>query len=143
MALNRVQIIGYLGADPEIHVSSQTGEKLASISVATTERWVDKNNQPQERTEWHRITLFGNRVQIAENYLRKGMQVFVEGSLRTQKWVDQQGQNRYSLQIIGNSIQMLGQKNQNQAKPSENNTSSSTPNNEFPQDFVDDIDIPF
>lgn len=110
-SVNKVIIVGNLGADPEVR-QFDNGGKIATISVATSERWTDKQTgEPREHTEWHRI-IFNNRLaDIAEQYLKKGSQVYVEGSLRTRKWQDQQGQDRYSTEIRADSMQMLGHKN--------------------------------
>ena len=106
--LNKVQIIGNLGADPEVRYTA-SGSAITSIRVATSEQWKDKQTgENQERTEWHRIKFFGRLAEIAGEYLRKGRQVYVEGSLRTDKYTDKDGVERYSTDIIANEMQMLG-----------------------------------
>lgn len=107
-SVNKVIIVGALGRDPESRTFSNGG-KMTSISVATTEKWKDKNSgEKKEATEWHRI-VFNNRLaDVAEQYLKKGSSVYVEGKLRTRKWMDQSGQDRYSTEIIGETMQMLG-----------------------------------
>lgn len=99
--LNRATIIGNLGKDPEVR-TSQGGDKIVSFSVATTESWKDRNSgERRERTEWHRVVIFGNGLaDIAERYLRKGSKVMVEGALQTRKWTDQEGVERYSTEIV-------------------------------------------
>lgn len=99
-SLNKACIIGNLGKDPEVR-STQGGTKVANISVATSERWRDKNSGEQkERTEWHRVTLWDKLAEIAEKYLTKGSKVYLEGKIQTRKWTDQNGQDRYSTEIV-------------------------------------------
>ena len=106
--INKVIIIGNLGADPETR-AMPSGTTVANLRVATSESWRDKQTgEQQERTEWHRVALFGRLAEIAGEYLRKGSQVYIEGSLRTRKWQDKQGNDRYSTEIVGNDLQMLG-----------------------------------
>ena len=105
--LNKIQIIGRLGADPEMRYS-QSGAAITTISVATSESWKDKDGNPQERTEWHRVKFFGRLAEIAGEYLKKGRQVYIEGSLRTEKYTDKAGVEKYSTDIIANEMQMLG-----------------------------------
>jgi len=106
--INKVILIGNLGADPETR-AMPSGTTVANLRVATSESWRDKQTgEQQERTEWHRVALFGRLAEIAGEYLRKGSQVYIEGSLRTRKWQDKQGNDRYSTEIVGNDLQMLG-----------------------------------
>jgi single-strand DNA-binding protein len=106
--INKVILIGNLGADPETR-AMPSGTQVANLRVATSESWRDKQSgEQQERTEWHRVALFGRLAEIAGEYLRKGSQVYIEGSLRTRKWQDKQGNERYSTEIVGNELQMLG-----------------------------------
>ena len=106
--INKVILIGNLGADPETR-AMPSGSQVANLRIATSESWRDKTSgEQQERTEWHRVALFGRLAEIAAEYLRKGSQVYIEGSLRTRKWQDKQGNERYSTEIIGNEMQMLG-----------------------------------
>jgi single-strand DNA-binding protein len=106
--INKVILIGNLGADPETR-AMPSGTTVANLRVATSENWRDKQTgEQQERTEWHRVALFGRLAEVAGEYLRKGSQVYIEGSLRTRKWQDKQGNDRYSTEIIGNDLQMLG-----------------------------------
>ncbi len=105
--VNKVILVGNLGNDPEIRYS-QGGAAITNISIATSEAWKDKQTgQPQERTEWHRVVFFNRLAEIAGEYLRKGSKVYVEGSLRTRKWQDKEGVDRYSTEIVGNEMQML------------------------------------
>jgi single-strand DNA-binding protein len=106
--INKVILIGNLGADPETR-AMPSGTTVANLRIATSESWRDKQSgEQQERTEWHRVALFGRLAEIAGEYLKKGSQVYIEGSLRTRKWQDKQGNERYSTEIIGNELQMLG-----------------------------------
>lgn len=106
--VNKVILIGNLGADPETR-AMPSGSTVANLRIATTENWKDRTSgENQERTEWHRVALFGKLAEIAGEYLRKGSQVYIEGSLRTRKWQDKQGNERYSTEIVGNEMQMLG-----------------------------------
>ena len=106
--VNKVILIGNLGQDPEIKYMP-SGSAVTNVSLATTERFKDKETgEQQERTEWHRVAMFGRLAEIAGEYLRKGSQVYIEGRLRTRKWQDKQGQDRYSTEIIADEMQMLG-----------------------------------
>ena len=106
--INKVILIGNLGADPETR-AMPSGTTVANLRIATSESWRDKQTgEQQERTEWHRVALFGRLAEIAGEYLRKGSQVYNDGSLRTRKWQDKQGNERYSTEIVGNDLQMLG-----------------------------------
>ena len=106
--VNKVILVGNLGADPETR-SMPSGTTVTNIRIATSESWKDKaSGAQQERTEWHSIALFGRLGEIAAEYLRKGSQVFVEGKLRTRKWQDKQGNDRFSTEIIADNMQMLG-----------------------------------
>ena len=107
--INKVIIVGTLGKDPELRFS-QAGAGLCSMSVATNETWKDKSGEKQERTEWHRVKMFGKLAEIAGEYLKKGALVYIEGSLRTEKYTDKQGVEKYSTDIIANEMQMLGSK---------------------------------
>jgi single-strand DNA-binding protein len=106
--LNKVILIGNLGADPETR-AMPSGLTVANLRVATSESWRDKQSgEQQERTEWHHVALFGRLGEVAAEYLKKGSQVYIEGRLRTRKWQDKQGNDRYSTEIIGNEMLMLG-----------------------------------
>jgi single-strand DNA-binding protein len=106
--VNKVIIVGNLGADPETR-AMPSGTTVANLRIATTENWKDRQSgEQQERTEWHRVALFGRLAEVAAEYLKKGSQVYIEGSLRTRKWQDKQGNERYSTEIVANDMQMLG-----------------------------------
>ncbi len=105
--INKVILIGNCGADPETRYMP-SGGAVTNITVATSETWKDKQTgAPQERTEWHRVVFYNRLAEICGEYLRKGSKVYVEGSLRTRKWQDQGGQDRYTTEIVGNEMQML------------------------------------
>jgi single-strand DNA-binding protein len=106
--VNKVILVGNLGADPETR-AMPSGSTVANLRIATSESWRDKTSGEQlERTVWHRVALFGRLAEIASEYLKKGSQVYIEGSLRTRKWQDKQGNERFSTEIVGNELQMLG-----------------------------------
>lgn len=105
--INKVILVGNLGQDPETKYMP-SGGAVTNVSIATSETWKDKNTgQPQERTEWHRVVFFNRLAEIAGEYLRKGSKVYVEGSLRTRKWQGQDGQDRYTTEIVASEMQML------------------------------------
>jgi single-strand DNA-binding protein len=105
--INKVILIGNVGADPEVRYTTN-GSAVTTISLATSESWKDKQSgENQERTEWHRVVFFNRLAEIAGQYLRKGSKIYAEGSLRTRKWKDQGGQDRYTTEIVGNNMQML------------------------------------
>ncbi|QHS34425.1 single-stranded DNA-binding protein (plasmid) [Piscirickettsia salmonis] len=108
--VNKVIIVGRLGQDPEIR-STQSGESVATLSVATSEQWQDQHGVNHESIEWHRVVLFSGLANIAKDYLRKGAQVYVEGKIKTRKWQDNQGKDRYTTEIVGKTMQMLGAAN--------------------------------
>lgn len=106
--INKAIIVGALGQNPEIKYSA-SGSAIVNLSVATNEKWKDKSTgQDVEKTEWHRIVIFGKLAEIAARYLKKGAQVYFEGKIQTRKWQDQSGQDRYITEIIANEMQMLG-----------------------------------
>lgn len=106
-SVNKVILIGNLGRDPEVRYLPDGGA-VTNVSVATTEVWKDKNGEKQERTEWHRVAFFGRLAEIAGEYLKKGSPVYIEGSLRTRKWQDKDGQDRYTTEIVASDMKMLG-----------------------------------
>ncbi len=107
-SVNKAIIVGNLGRDPEVRYTA-TGDAMCNITVATTESWKDKaTGEKKEMTEWHRISFFGRLAEIAGQYLKKGSQVYVEGSIRTRKWTDKDGQERYTTEIRADEMKMLG-----------------------------------
>lgn len=149
--VNKVILIGRCGDDPSIRYMPNGGA-VASLTLATSESWRDKQSgEMREKTEWHRVVIFGKLAEIAGEYLKKGSQVYIEGSLQTRKWQDQSGQDRYTTEVvvnIGGSMQMLGGNGGNNQAGSQQPTrqpqqpQSQAPQNEPPMDF-DDSDIPF
>lgn len=146
--VNKVIIVGTLGNDPEVKYSA-SGSAIANLSVATSEQWKDKQTgEKKEQTEWHRIVIFGKLAEVAGEYLRKGSQVYIEGQLRTRKWADSNGVDRYITEIVipqmGGVMQMLGgkrddsrQQPQRQQQPPKQQSQQG--GNEPPMDFSDDI----
>ena len=106
-SVNKVILVGNLGRDPETRYMPDGGA-ITNISIATTSSWKDKSGEKQEATEWHRISFFGKLAEIAGEYLKKGSQVYVEGKLRTRKWQDKDGQDKYTTEVIADAMQMLG-----------------------------------
>lgn len=139
--INKVILVGNLGADPKTRYMP-SGAAVTNIRIATSESWKDKNTgEQQERTEWHSIAFFGRLAEIAGEYLHKGSQVYVEGSLRTRKWQDKEGNDRYTTEVIATEMQMLGgrggeQKQSAQPKPAQ------PPKQQFDDDVPGD-QIPF
>jgi single-strand DNA-binding protein len=106
-SLNKVMLIGNLGRDPELR-STPGGTQVANFSLATTENFTDRSGNRQERTEWHRVVLWGKLAEIASQYLSKGRQVYIEGRLQTREWEDKQGQKRQTTEVVGTTMVMLG-----------------------------------
>lgn len=105
--VNKVIILGRLGADPEVKNVS-ANQTVARLSVATSENWTDREGQKQERTEWHRVVVWGKLAELCGKYLTKGRQVYIEGRLQTRSWEDPQGQKRYTTEVVANTVQFLG-----------------------------------
>ena len=149
--VNKVILIGHLGNDPEIRYMPNGGA-VANLTLATSESWRDKQSgEMREKTEWHRVIIFGKLAEVAGEYLKKGSQVYIEGSLQTRKWQDQSGQDRYTTEVvvnIGGSMQMLGGNGSNnqagnqQTARQPQQPQQQAPQNEPPMDW-DDSDIPF
>jgi single-strand DNA-binding protein len=110
--INKVILIGHLGQDPDVR-ALPSGSSIANLRIATTESWKDKQSgEFKEATEWHTVVLFGRTAEVAAEYLKKGAQVYIEGRLRTRKWQDKTGNDRYSTEIVGQDMQMLGSRGQ-------------------------------
>jgi len=108
MSVNKVILVGHLGRDPELR-TFPSGDQVANVSLATTDKWKDKQSgEMREATEWHRLNFFGRQAEIAGQYLRKGSQIYIEGQLRTRKWTDKDGVEKYSTEIRCDVLQMLG-----------------------------------
>jgi single-strand DNA-binding protein len=108
-SLNKVQLIGHLGRDPEVRYTPD-GNAVANLQVATTRVWKDKNGERQEDTEWTRVVFYDRRAEIASDFLKKGSQCYVEGYLRTRKWADKDGVDRYTTEVVGTDLILLGSK---------------------------------
>ena len=146
-SVNKVILVGNLGKDPENRVTS-SGEAVCTFSIATTESWRDKaTGDKKEVTEWHKVVAYGKLAEIAGEYLRKGSQVYVEGKIKTRKWQDNNGQDRYTTEINASALTMLGKKVEDEGgrhNPAKQNGKSSNRHNESapPPNDLDD-DIPF
>ena len=158
-SVNKVILVGNLGRDPEVRYSPN-GDAIANVTVATTETWKDKaSGERREATEWHRVVFFRKLAEIAGQYLKKGSQVYVEGALKTRKWQDKDGQERYTTEIVADEMKMLGSRqgsgdaaggdySRERAAPTARPAASTQPNNPPPApagggyDGFDD-DIPF
>ena len=140
--LNKVMLIGRLGADPEVRYMP-SGDPIASLRLATTRRWKNKNGERQEETEWHRITFFGALAKIAGEYLKKGSQVYVEGRIKTEKY-QKNGEDTYSTGIVGEELKMLDSVNANSSNNQAQQSQQPRPKNQqnYSNDGFDD-DIPF
>lgn len=139
--VNKVILIGHLGQDPEIRYMP-SGGAVANLTLATSESWRDKQSgEMREKTEWHRVVIFGKLAEVAGEYLKKGSQIYVEGSLQTRKWTDQSGQDRYTTEVvvnIGGTMQMLGGNGGNNQAGSQKQQQQA-PQNEPPMDWDDQI----
>lgn len=153
--VNRVIILGNLGNDPEIR-TMPNGDQVANLSVATSESWTDKQTgEKREQTEWHRIIFFRRQAEICTQYLKKGSKIYLEGKLKTRKWQDQNGQDRYTTEIYGDNLQMLDSKQEGQAtaqqpqrqsQSSSNNTYAKAKSGSYtppPSDNFEDDIVPF
>ncbi|OCG77851.1 single-stranded DNA-binding protein [Gilliamella sp. Occ4-3] len=144
--INKVILVGNLGQDPEVRYM-QNGNAVANLSVATSESWKDKQtNEYRERTEWHRVVIFGKLAEIAGEYCKKGSQVYLEGQLQTRKWQDQSGQDRYTTEVvvnpIGGTLQILGSRDSDSTsqQPPQQSKPPAAPAQQ--NEFIDD-NIPF
>jgi len=113
-SVNKAILIGHLGADPEVRFT-QNGSAVCSMRLATNEAWTDKQGQKQERTEWHRVTVWGKTAENCGQYLSKGRQIYVEGRLQTRKWEDKEGNDRYTTEVVAQSVTFLGGGNSKQS----------------------------
>ena len=152
--LNKVMLIGRLGQDPEIRYT-QSGSAVANVTIATNDYWTDKQGGKQERTEWHSLVLWGKLADLAQSYLKKGSQVYVEGRLQTRDWEDQQGQKHYKTEVVVTTMQFLDSKMSDSSSNTEYSATTTAPQsnpapngpteaNAAPQgdDYIKD-DIPF
>lgn len=138
--MNKVIIVGNIGQDPETKYSQQ-GTAITNLSVATSERWKDKNsNEMQEHTEWHRVVMFGRKAEVCQEFLKKGSKVLIEGKLRTRKWQDKDGVDRWTTEIHGLEMEMLGSRNESHAPTQQKSFDTSQ---QKPFEPPEDDDIPF
>lgn len=144
-SLNKALIIGNLGRDPEMRYLP-SGEAVANLAIATTEKYKDKQGQQQEATEWHRVSFFGRTAEVCGHHLKKGSQVYIEGSIRTRKYTDKEGVEKYTTEIRGDRMQMLGGKPEGSSAPAQQQASQSAMRSQRPSSSgFDDMedDIPF
>jgi len=125
-SVNKVILIGNLGKDPETRYLP-SGDAVTNITLATTDTWKDKSGEKQEHTEWHRIAFFGKLAEIAGEYLKKGSPAYVEGRIRTRKWQDKEGQDRYSTEIVADRMQLLGSRGGGGAESSVREPAAAAP----------------
>ena len=116
--VNKVILIGNVGQDPEVRYTgdANNGAKVATVRLATTERYRDRNGNPQEHTEWHNVVVWRNQADVVEKYVKKGTQLYVEGRIRTRSWDDQNGNKRYTTDIVADTLQLLGRRPENNAQ---------------------------
>ena len=141
--VNKVILVGNLGQKPEMRYTA-TQTAVANLSIATTESWKDKESgENRDKTEWHRVVFFGNLAEIAEKYLDKGSSVYVEGKIQTRKWQDKDGNDKWTTEVLGNQLTMLGSRPSSDSSMQSNNSTNSP----FPEDDsgpgLSDDDIPF
>lgn len=141
-SLNKVQLIGNLGQDPEIKYLP-SGDAVANLSIATTDRWKDKaTGEQQERTEWHRVSFFGKAAETIGKFLTKGSPLYVEGQIQTRKWQDKEGNDRYTTEIKGREFQFIGKVGEGDGGAPRQQQDAPAQNQPSPQASIDD-DIPF
>ena len=137
-SINKVMLIGNLGKDPEMKYMT-SGDAIANLTLATTENWKDKAGEKQEKTEWHRVSMFGRLAEIAGEYLKKGASIYIEGKLQTRKWQDKEGNDRYTTEIVANEMKMLGGKPGADRQERESHTPSAPKERQPGEDMEDDI----
>ena len=159
-SVNKVILLGNLGRDPETRYTADGGTAICNIAVATSRRYKNSQGELQEETEWHRVVCFGRQAEVAQTYLRKGNPVYIEGRLRTRRWQDQEGKDRYQTEIICETMQLLGSRNQGsqhsgddsfeqsyQPRPQARPAAPARPVQSAPQsvtpDTIADDDVPF
>lgn len=141
--LNKAMLIGRLGADPEVRYT-QSNTAVATMNLATTEKYKDANGELQENTEWHRVVAWGRTAEICQQYARKGSQLYIEGPIQTRSWEDKDGQKRYTTEIKALTVQLLDSRSDSSAEPASRKEPKKAAANEIPDDFGDaDDDLPF
>lgn len=143
-SVNKIILVGNLGRDPEMRYLP-SGEAVASLAIATTDSYKDKSGQKVEHTEWHRVSFFQRLAEVCGEYLKKGSQVYIEGSIRTRKYTDKDGVEKYATEIRGDRMQMLGSKSDAQTVPKSANSTRAAMNAQAPDGFddMDGMEIPF
>jgi len=141
-SLNKVMLIGNLGKDPEVRYTA-SGTAVASFSLATSEKFKNKNGEWEEKTEWHNVTLWARLAEIAGEYLAKGKTVYIEGRLQTRKWQDRDGKDRYTTEIVGEKMQMLSGKGEGGGRQGTGRAAESQESGYEEPAFNPDDDIPF
>jgi single-strand DNA-binding protein len=141
-SVNRVILVGNLGRDAELRYTPG-GAAVATLNLATTEVWNDRNNQRQEKTEWHRVVLWGKQAESLQEYLTKGKQIYVEGRLQTRQWDDKDGNKRYTTEVKADRITLLGGGGGSRSAGVDRSTSTTTASEEPPIEPITDDDIPF
>jgi single-strand DNA-binding protein len=137
--VNKAILIGNLGKDPDLRYTP-SGQPVASFSLATSEKWRDKDGVQQDRTEWHNIVVWGRQAEIAKEYLSKGRQVYIEGRIQTRSWDDKDGNKRYTTEIVANTVRFLGQRDQSGGAPSGGAPQEAPPSADLTNE---DDDLPF
>ena len=141
-SLNKVTLIGHLGRDPEIRFMP-SGSAVANFSVATSESWKDKDGNKEERTEWHRVVVFGKLAEICNQYLSKGKQVYLEGRLQTREWEDRDGNKRTTTEVVVTEMIMLGGRSDAEGNDKKKAADKPPPEDAPPEDYGKDDEIPF
>ena len=145
-SVNKVILVGNLGRDPEVR-RMPSGDAMVNLSIATTDTWKDKGGERQEKTEWHRVVMFGRVAEVAGEYLKKGSQAYFEGRLQTRKWTDKEGQDKYTTEVVADRMQMLGSRSSGSGGGGfgENSSSSKASGSSEFSGGLDELqdDIPF
>lgn len=141
-SVNRAIILGNLGNDPDIRYMP-SGDAIANLSIATTDKYKDRDGNAKEQTEWHKVSFFGKLAEVCGQYLKKGSQVYVEGSIRTRKWQDKEGNDRYTTEIRGDRMQMLGGGQRREESETPSGDYAKSPGQVLPGGSLPDDDIPF
>ena len=134
-SVNKVILIGNLGRDPDLRYTTN-GTAVANFTMATSDRWTDPSGEKKERTEWHRVVVWGKQAEICGEYLRKGKQVYVEGSLQTREWTDREGQKRYTTEVRAQRFQMLGRADDRPQVPAAGTEQVAEPDAPFNDDIL-------
>ena len=140
MSVNKVVLLGHLGADPETRYT-QAGSAVVNIRLATSEKWTSKDGQPQERTEWHRVVMFGRLAENCRDYLSKGSQVYLEGKIQTRQWEDRDGNKRYTTEVVAKEVQFLSKSSGK--RPESQEQSQPLPDYDPSNPPITDDDVPF